>query len=197
MNLQDFLNYKTHCIVCNNKNIISMRGMIKEQIDEDQIQCRFHYFAPVITKEYLTFSVCDFNVLSSSDDLDLDTFNSDKYSSFALKSDDYILFDRRFQFKMKLSFDVMCEKKHHCYTSRTINLSDKSPNITKGYPVVAEQLSYNLYQIISYKSKNITYIYDYKNNNDPVIIPYKDISIFPIDDKDKFEKKVQNILLLA
>ena len=96
-----------------------------------------------------------------------------------------------------MSFKVICPLGHYSYNSRNINISKKSPDITKGYPVVAETLTYDKYKVISSITENKTSIFNYDISKKPVVIPYMEITAFPLDDAEKFVKKVQNILLLA
>jgi hypothetical protein len=197
MNLNEFIDFGKNCIVCGGPTILTMSGSIKEEIGSDTIRCLFSYLVPVIRKNFITFAVSSFHVVSLNDFLDTSTFNKQKYSSFLLNSEGYISFDYDFSFKMKLMLNVMCPQGHYSYASRLIRVSDTSPDITKGWPVASEQLNCDIYQVISKQIEDKTYIYNIENPQNPVIIPYMDIKSFPNDDPDKFVKKVQNILLLA
>lgn len=197
MNLNEFINYRKRCMVCGNKNILMMTGTLRENIGDTSVHCIFNYIIPVLRKDFMTFAIGNFAILTPDQSLDLETLNKDKYNTFVLKNYDTVSFDRAFAFKMKLNFRVSCPEHHYVYNSRSIKVSNKSSDITKGYPVINEEIVCDNYRVVSSMVDKATYIFNYESSNEPTTIPYMDMSSFPCDDSEKFIKKIQNILLLA
>jgi hypothetical protein len=196
MDLKEFLSYNKNCLYCNKTNILSMNGSLKEIIGDFNISSMFFYEIPVVRKDFLTFVYTTISPYSFSEFQDVDTLNVNKYNTFQLKSDGYICFDQEFLFKMKIIFQVKCPDNHYCYCSRTINISDKSPNITKGFDVVIETFKTNKYVIMADKKVNNTIIFEMKEEREPIKLPYMKLSTFPCDDLKKCNKKIENMLLL-
>jgi hypothetical protein len=198
MNINEFLNHRKNCLVCDHRNIVLMSGKMTEIIgDSENIHSIFRYMLPVLRKDFLTFAVFNLGILPRNPDLDLETFDNTKYSTFVLRKDGYVSFDKDFQFKMKLTFSAECPNGHYSYNSRLIRVSNKSPDITKGFPVITEELTCNNYKVISNSVENTTSVFNFEKSKEPIVMPYKDISTFPYDDEEKFIKKVENILLLG
>ena len=170
---------------------------LKENIDGSQVNCMVNYLLPVIRKEFITFAASSVAIFSASEFLDLDTLNKDKYNTFTINKDGYVCFDYDFDFKIKMQLKSVCPAGHYTYSSRNIIVSHKSPDITKGYPIINETLSCENYKVNVNLAEKTTSIYNYESSKKPVIIPFMEISSFPCDDPQKFIKKIQNILLLA
>jgi len=197
MNLKEFTNYRRNCIVCENKNIMMMTGNMKEEIDDSEIHCIFNYLLPIFRKDFMTFAIANIATFAPDDFLDMETLNKDKYDTLLINKDGYLSFDNDFHFKMKFRLRVFCPQGHYSYESRFIRLSDKSPDITKGYPVANEALAHENYRVVSNNIDRTTAIFNFKASKEPIVVPHMEIINFPHDDMDKFVKKVQNILLLA
>lgn len=197
MKLNEFINFRPNCLVCDTKNIVSMSGSLKEDIDESSIHSIFSYLVPVLRKDFTTFALANFAVFSPDDLIDIETLDKDKYNTLVINKDNHIVFDREFYFKMKFSLRCFCPEKHYSYSSRNIRVSDKSPDITKGYPVETESLTYKSFQVVSNNLLKTTSIFNYDVSENPRVIPYMSITSFPHDDSEKFVKKIENILLLA
>jgi hypothetical protein len=197
LNIQEFIDFRRKCIVCNFNNKLWANLTIKEIIDKTTIHSLYSYSAPIIRNDFLIFASADGLVLPPGSMLDIKTFDKDKYNSFILWKDNTITFDKKFNFKLKLSFTVSCPAAHYSYSSRLIRLSNKTQNITKGYSVIAEDLMCAQYRIISNKKDNETFIYNYETGSDPIVMPYKDITSFPIHNTNKCIQKIENYILLA
>lgn len=176
---------------------MTMTGRIKETIGDDCIQVMLYSMLPIIRKNFITFGISSVGFHAYNELLDSSTFNKDKYNSFIINKDGYAEFDVEFEYKMKLNFRVACPLGHYAYTSRFIKISDKSPDISKGYPIISEELSCRDYRIVSKIQDKETIIFNADPEVEPFVIPYTDVKSFPTDDPDKFVKKVQNILLLG
>lgn len=197
MNLNEFMNYRKKCIVCDSATVVNLTGTLQEEIGDYSAVCVFHYMLPVVRKEFVTFALSEIGILNLDDRMDYDSLHKSKYRTFLIKKDGYAGFDEKFNFRMKMGFRVSCGNGHYSYESRIIKISDKSPDITKGYPVVAETLAHGKYKVVSSPTENKTSVYNFDASKEPVIIPYMEITSLPTDDPEKFVKKVQNILLLA
>jgi hypothetical protein len=197
MELKSFINYNKNCLVCNTLNILTVNGSIQETIDDITIQCIYIYMSPVIRKEFITFANANVAIYCADEFLDLDTLNKNKYATCTIKKDGYVVFDEDFNYKMRLNLKVFCPDGHYSYNSRAIRVSNISPDITKGFPVISESLMNEQYAVVSDKKKNTTTIYNNKSKCEPVVIKYMDITSFPYNDDEKLTKKISNILLLA
>ena len=197
MNLNEFTNFRCNCIVCGAKNIFSLSGSLVETIEDSRVHCIFSYMMPVFRKDFMTFALPNFAVFAPDDFLEVETLDKEKYNTLVISKDNHIIFDKEFHFKMKFNFKLFCPDKHYAYSSRQIRISDKSPDITKGYPVELESLSYNNFKVVSNCMEKTTAVYNFDASKEPRIIPFMDITSFPHDDPEKFAKKVENILLLA
>lgn len=201
MDINSFLHFRSNCIVCDMKNRLLMRGSMIEDIWNIPVTSIFYFQQPVIRKDFITFSINSLVRLSSYQDygIDVDTLDINKYSSFILHSNNIITFDKEFSYKMKLSFIMTCPSGHYSYSSRKIIISDTSPDITKGYDVMTEELRCGQYKVHSDKKINETHIFntESKESRSPIVIPYKEIISFPYDDDERCIKKIENILLLV
>jgi hypothetical protein len=198
MTIEEFLNYNPNCIVCKHPLNLYMEGMMTEEIDEHKINTVCLYGDAIKRKKYLTFAVNNFaclQMLKNPKD-DFKAWNTDKYSTFTLYDNNIVEFDTEFAFTLKFTLSMICSKKHYSYSSRRIKVSHKSPDITKGYQQIIEEISSNKYAIVSDRKKKQTAVFPSKAN-EPVILSFKEISEFPVDDMDKFNKKLQNLLVLA
>jgi len=198
MNLDEFINFRRNCLVCGEPNRVSLQGVIQEQLgdDEYEIATVYHFTDCVDRKKFITFASQKY-LLIPSGDLDVDTYNTDKFSSFVLSKDGYVEFDKEFQFKMRIGMTSACPRAHYSYSSRKIKISEKSMDISRGYPVITEELRCGNYRVISNSKTDKTSIFNTEVSNEPIIIPRREITSFPYDDQDKFIKKLQNIMLLA
>jgi len=197
MNLNEFANFRKNCLACDHKNVMTMSGTLKEEIGDSQVHCIFNYLLPIFRKDFLTFGVANAAVFAPDDFLDVDTLNKEKYNTLVINKDGYVSFDKDFLFRIKFNFRVFCPHGHYAYESRSIRISNKSPDITKGYPIASETLSHEKYRVISNNIEKTTTIYNFNASRKPIVIPHMDIMSFPYDDPEKFTNKVQNILLLA
>lgn len=196
MKLNEFIGFRKNCLVCDSKNLLMMVGTLNEEIGDSKIHCMFSYMMPIVRKNFTTFSIGNFAIYSPNEFIDVDTLDKEKYKTFMINKDGYATFDNDFIFKMKLNFKVFCPDGHYSYDSRLIRISNKSPDITKGYPVSDEVLANEKYKVVSNHIENTTSIYN-ESSKKPTVIPYMDVANFPYDDPEKFNKKVENILLLA
>lgn len=196
MNLNEFINHNKNCIVCGHRTMMIMAGTMQEKIENSAIHCIFSYMIPVVRKEFTTFAVGNFALFTPDELIDVDTLNREKYETFSINKDGYVKFDLPFQYKMKLTLKVMCHDQHYSYSSRMIRISNKSPDITKGYPISTEEIAFEKYKVISNLEKKQTSIFNFNASKKPVVVQYMDVASFPREE-DKFVKKVQNILLLA
>lgn len=197
MKLIEFSSFRKNCIVCNAKTSTTMIGTMTEVVGNETIHSIFNYKIPIFRKDFFTFAVASSGVFAASDLFDIDTLNQDKYKSFIINKDGYVSFDIDFNFKMRLNMRGACPNNHYAYISRNIVVSRISPDITKGYPIIVEDLSYGKYKVISNIVDKTTSIFNINEEKEPIIIPYMDVISFPVDSIDKFEKKIENILLLA
>lgn len=197
MNLKEFTSYRKTCIVCDATNVIVMNGSLKEDVGNSEIHCIFNYLFPIFRRNFMTFGAANIATFTSDETLDMSTLNRDKYETFLIDRDGYVSFDYAFRFKMKLRFRAFCPDGHYSYDSRQIRVSDKSPDITKGYPVEAETLMCQSYKIVSNPIQKTTAIFNFNASKEPIVVPYMEIINFPHDTADNFVRKIQNILLLA
>jgi hypothetical protein len=197
MTIDEFMNYKPNCLVCKKPIYLYMEGMLKETIGEAVIPTICLYGDAVKRKKYLTFAASNFACLPmTKEEIDPKTFDVNKYSTFTLFDNNIVEFDKEFNFQMKITFGMICTKKHYSYSSRRINVSNKSPDITKGYDQIIEEVSSNKYSIISNRKKQQTAVF-VGDATEPVILSFKEITEFPIEDVAKFNNKMQNMLVLA
>lgn len=194
MDIKSFIKYNSYCPVCNSTTSLSIIGNLQETIDTSTVYCKFSFQNPIIRKNFLTFSSAKLGIYSPDEFVDLDTLNKNKYATLHIK-DGYVAFDLDFKFKMYFSLSVSCINNHYSYSSRRIIVSNSSPDITKGYPIIQETINYLGYSIISNTKNNTTSIST--STSTPITIPIIDINSFPLNDPERFAKRVQNILLLA
>lgn len=195
MELKEFINYKQTCPVCNSFTALTMHGTLEESIGDEFICSLFGYEIPIFRKNFITFATSNFAMFTPNEYLDMDTLNQTKYSTFILDNN-IASFDNEFQFKMKLTFVMSCQERHYSYSSRDIRISNNSPDITRGYNIETEQVSSKKYRVISNFKKQTTSIYNLSNKT-PTTISFMNISKFPCNDEEKFENKMENILLLV
>jgi hypothetical protein len=196
MNLNEFLNYKLHCPLCKKQLFLYMEGMLTEDInDNTTINTVCLYGDAIRRKKYLTFAASNFATLPTIKE-DIKTLNTKKYSEFTLYDNNIVEFDQEFQFKFRITLSLICQNKHYSYSSRRIVISNNSPEITKGYQQVLEEVSSDRYSILSDRKKKQTAIFS-KNVDDPIVMSFEEISTFPIDDMKKFNNKIQNMIILA
>jgi hypothetical protein len=197
MDLNEFIRFRKNCVVCSEPNRVVLQGVIQETLGEDdEITVVYHFSDCLDRKKFITFATQKYLLIPGSD-LDPEMYNTDKFSSFVLGKDGYVEFDREFQFRMRLALSSACPHSHYSYTSRKIKITGKSMDISRGYPVVTEELRCGGYRVICNSKADKTFVYNLEVSNDPIVIPYRDIANFPHDDQDKFVKKLQNIMLLA
>lgn len=196
MNLNEFINYKPACIVCKQQLSLYMEGMMAEDINNITVNTVCLFAMPIKRNKYLTFATSNFATLPSLKDCDPKILNTKKYSEFTLYDNNIVEFDQKFQFKFKFTLNMICSKQHYSYSSRRIKISNTSPEITKGYQQILEEVSSNKYSIVSNRKNKQTGLF-YKNSDEPIIIPFKEISYFPINDINKFNDKLQNMIILA
>lgn len=197
MDLNEFIRFRKNCIICNQPTRVAVQGVIQETLgEEDEVALVYHFSDCINRKKFITFASQKYLLVPSSS-FDTEMYNTDKFSSFVLCKDGYAEFDREFQFKMRISLTASCPHNHYSYTSRRIKITHESMDITKGYPVIMEELRCGDYRVVSNNKTEKTFVYNHEVSNDPIVIPYKNITSFPCDDQDKFIKKLQNIMLLA
>jgi hypothetical protein len=196
MNLNEFLNYKEHCPICSKRLFLYMEGMMTEEINTIPVNTVCLYGDAIRRKKYLTFAASDFALLSTMKDIDHQAFNTRKYSEFTLYDNNVVEFDQEFIFKFRITLSLICQSKHYSYSSRSIKISNTSPEITKGYQQVLEEASSNKYSILSDRKKKQTAIFS-KDTDEPIVMPFKEVSKFPINNITKFNNKIQNMIILA
>jgi|ERR1700722_6532836 len=197
LNLNEFIGFRKQCLICGADNKISMQGTINERLDDNMVSVFYNFFDCINRKGFITFSSHQYMIFAPGMEVDTETFNTNKYSTFVLRKDGYAEFDKMFEFKMRITISSECPDKHYSYTSRKIRINEQSMDISKGYPVELEELNSANYKIVSNCKSKETYITSVEKKNQPATIPYKEIDSFPYEDDDKFVKKIQNILLLA
>ena len=169
-------------------------GTIQEYIDDSYITAVYLSMTPTIRKRFLTFQSVTTKLFANNKFLDMSTFNTSKYNSFSIMNDN-VQFDRDFLFKMRINLSSICQDGHYSYTSRQIRVSNTSTDITKGYDIVSEQLSYNDYKIVSDPKNKTTEVFNFNISAEPISIPYTEIKSLPTD--NRLTNKLQNIILLA
>jgi hypothetical protein len=196
MTLEEFINYRPHCFICKAQTSLILSFMATETFDSDKISISGIFRKPKITDGRLTFRKADFAVLEKDKDhIDSETVNIDKYKALSF-ADNAFSFEKKFDYKARVAFTMGCPNRHCLYSSRRIKISNKSSDITKGYPVVSEILSYNKYVITTDEVAKDTFIFT-PHNDEPIRIPYQDIADFGNEDEDQFVNKIQKILLLS
>jgi hypothetical protein len=195
MYLKDFINYRPICLVCGDSTVLNMSGTLEETIGEDFICSLFSYESPVFRKNFITFAESHFAMFMPGENFSKEIYRT-KYNSFILDNN-IVSFDDVFPFKMKLTFNMTCQSRHYSYGSRDVRITNDSPDITRGYNVANEWAASKSYRVLSNFKKQKTYIYNLSKTRTPAVISFMDISIFPCNDEEKFEKKMENLLLLA
>jgi hypothetical protein len=197
LDLNEFIGFRKQCLICGKDNKISMQGTINETLDDNMISVFYNFFDCVNRKKFITFSYHQYVVFAPGIEIDTETLNTNKYSTFVLRKDGYVEFDKMFEFKMRITISSTCSDKHYSYTSRKIRINEQSMDISKGYPVQEEELNNANYKIVSNHKTKKTHISNTEIDSKPITIPFKEIDSFPYQDDDRFVKKLQNILLLA
>lgn len=193
MTFKEFLKFRQNCIFCNKQNMLILAGTLREKIGDGEVQGICTYADPVIRKNFLTFYASNFHPISLGHGFDIQTLNTNKYKNFSI-IDNNGCFDIDFRYTMRVNFRVFCPNNHYGYNSRIIKISNISPDITRGYDVKTENITYNKYHMTFNKIENKLSIDT--GEDEPRVLPYIDIESFPKNGEGLL-KKIENILLLS
>jgi|SRR5271166_5067526 len=201
MNLNEFLNFRPQCFICNEPNNLNISASIHERIDGESVYVYGKFFASPTEENSATFTKAKLTAVASTPEIDTKAFDTNKFINLSLNND-IVSFTTEFKYSMTFVLNMECPEHHYSYSSRRIDISDTSAYIAQGYPVVSETLMYQDFVVISRQKKNRTTIYppyndDFLTEENQTVIPYQDITSFQHEDKDMFINRLQKIMMLA